>query len=590
MVITPNGSGKVHPRGRADSSETFEKKTHAIVDKFSKAVPNRIMVFRVLLGLSLVLTGIVSGLMSYVLLRQREEDKYEADFQSISDEVFTTVNDGLTSKMATLETMSTIMSYQCPDAIIWPNCSVPLQYFQQVMKSLVEVSKSRTLDASPIVRFDQKAGFEAFAYDFFEREGYPENTGISHFGKGIHAKYENGTRYPDDGRTPFPSHEILLPVFQPAHIDTHWSAVMFNVHSEKFRAAAIDHVIDCADMNNETQRRGSSIVQYCTSITQFIVLTVETVPSPFSLMFSPVFPLNDNTTLVGIITLVMEWTSILSSTGASYGKLDCVVEARRGGITAAIRHFELNSGTASYICDFFNKDAESHAAYDLSFGENDDTGTSYRLHFYTTPGFINQYYTFVPILGSVVCAAIIIIISSLFIAYDILVKRESMKNQLLLDSKRIFVKFISHEIRTPINTVTLGLQLLSNRLSDLLVSDSVQQNCECGGSFDESTSKQLDYEMRLTEAVEECLDLVHDLSESSSTAVLVLNDLINYDKVQLKRFHIEKRLCNVYDVLKRTVQPQELLAKAQRVMLISPNFDGSAFLIGDEVKLGQVIR
>jgi signal transduction histidine kinase len=165
-----------------------------------------------------------------------------------------------------------------------------------------------------------------------------------------------------------------------------------------------------------------------------------------------------------------------------------------------------------------------------------------------------------------------------------------MENQLLLDSKRIFVKFISHEIRTPINTVTLGLQLLSNRLSDLLVSDSVQQNCECGGSFDESTSKQLDYEMRLTEAVEECLDLVHDLSESSSTAVLVLNDLINYDKVQLKRFHIEKRLCNVYDVLKRTVQPQELLAKAQRVMLISPNFDGSAFLIGDEVKLGQVIR
>ena len=190
---------------------------------------NHTKIFRVILLLSLVSTGVVSSVLSYMLLAQKEEDKYTAEFESLSNGIFVAVDDGFKSKIIALDHMSTLDSYRCPDLHQWPNCSAPIGYYDDVASSLMDVSKSMSISSNPLVYPQQQAGFEAFAYELFEREGYPVGTGMSPFGKGMFGKYENGSRYADDGHTTFSEYDLFLPVFQPGNIKRHWSALMYNM-------------------------------------------------------------------------------------------------------------------------------------------------------------------------------------------------------------------------------------------------------------------------------------------------------------------------------------------------------------------------
>ena len=139
------------------------------------------------------------------------------------------VDDGFKSKIIALDHMSTLNSYRCPDLHQWPNCSTPIAYYDALATSLIDVSKSRLFTSNPIVYPHQQVGFEAFAYELFEIDGYPQNTGISSFGKGIYGTYENDSRFADDGHTTFSEYELLVPLVHIANIESNWKAVMYNV-------------------------------------------------------------------------------------------------------------------------------------------------------------------------------------------------------------------------------------------------------------------------------------------------------------------------------------------------------------------------
>lgn len=140
--------------------------------------------------------------------------------------------------------------------------------------------------------------------------------------------------------------------------------------------------------------------------------------------------------------------------------------------------------------------------------------------------------------------------------------------------------------RTPLNTITMSIRLLSDYLTELKKHVAVQQ----------SSSRSLSL-------VKECMELIVELEESSSIAVATLSDLINYDKIESKSFSIEKKDVNVWSVLEKTVQPLTLQAKEKKIHmnltthLSDPSHFGEVDiqldhlrLIGDSIKLGQVIR
>ena len=94
--------------------------------------------------------------------------------------------------------------------------------------------------------------------------------------------------------------------------------------------------------------------------------------------------------------------------------------------------------------------------------------SAYSKHFYLTiyptDEFIQSYYTGNPLIGTIVIVAVMVFLTLIFCLYDWYVKREfNFKNE-LLEAKRNFLRFVSHEVRTPLNAVCMGLMLVREEI------------------------------------------------------------------------------------------------------------------------------
>jgi signal transduction histidine kinase len=106
----------------------------------------------------------------------------------------------------------------------------------------------------------------------------------------------------------------------------------------------------------------------------------------------------------------------------------------------------------------------------------------------------------------------------------------------------------------------------------------------------------------LVDKLTEADAMVEDVTESSSAAVLVLNDLINYDKIENKTLVIEAKQVSPVTLITSTVRTLQVQAKQANVKLVLlSNFKDESselfemvrrdmFIIGDSMKLSQVIR
>ena len=94
----------------------------------------------------------------------------------------------------------------------------------------------------------------------------------------------------------------------------------------------------------------------------------------------------------------------------------------------------------------------------------------------------------------------------------------------MLEVKRIYIRYISHEIRTPLNTIQLGLEFLRRRLTSA-VEDQVS------------------------------VDIVNDLSESCTTAVETLNEILIYDKIETTALQLDKSETVLKPFLRSTFDP-----------------------------------
>lgn len=81
-----------------------------------------------------------------------------------------------------------------------------------------------------------------------------------------------------------------------------------------------------------------------------------------------------------------------------------------------------------------------------------------------------------------------------------------------LQSKRAFVRYVGHEIRTPLNTVTLGLDLIQSNITSYLEKSGVP--------------------LASATILKQISQMVSDVSDSSTIAIDILNDMLLYDKVE----------------------------------------------------------
>ena len=89
-----------------------------------------------------------------------------------------------------------------------------------------------------------------------------------------------------------------------------------------------------------------------------------------------------------------------------------------------------------------------------------------------------------------------------------------------LDFKRMFVNYISHEVRTPLNTAIMGLQVLADEL--------------------ETSDK-------------DTLESLREVREACDISVNVLNELLMFDKLEGGTLMLEKTKENALELVTETI-------------------------------------
>ena len=99
----------------------------------------------------------------------------------------------------------------------------------------------------------------------------------------------------------------------------------------------------------------------------------------------------------------------------------------------------------------------------------------YELDLYPSDDFYRSYGTSNPTIATIGAIATIALTSLCFGLYDFFVRREFLAKKNLLEAKRQFMRFVSHEVRTPLNSVFMGLAVLQNELAESLGYSSPQE-------------------------------------------------------------------------------------------------------------------
>jgi signal transduction histidine kinase len=185
---------------------------------------------------------------------------------------------------------------------------------------------------------------------------------------------------------------------------------------------------------------------------------------------------------------------------------------------------------------------------------------------------------------------------------------------------RLSLIFLSHEVRTPLNTLIMGLDLLmAHNIFKISPEDnrshSMRERTQSANptnlqSQPASGLSQIDRVPLIAPAegpnsnpielgpqkenqIKDALDIMESMRQSCETAICTLNDVLLYDKIEGGTMVLEKRLIPVTQLVTQAVQPFFIQARSNEVELtISESLESlrGCVLEVDVNKISQVLR
>jgi signal transduction histidine kinase/DNA-binding NarL/FixJ family response regulator len=389
--------------------------------------------------------------------------------------------------------------------------------------------------------------------------------------------------------------------------------LLYNVHVS---STAVDSVIECskdaAKHSMLTNSTSDNLTPNCTVVTGFKIQG----GNPVGLIYKPIYPSNDPTTLVGMVGLSVYFNKVLvNSIPHYYSGIVAVISTHRG----TTHHTSVDYDTVTY--DIMNGVPHLRGEGDLHDPKFDDFARSIVLNDVVTnandqtmytltiyPSTFRQFRSNNPWIVVVGFICVIFASTIIFFLYDYLMRRQSSEQELILDLKRRFVRFISHEIRTPLSTVCMGLELLEDDIrshTHRSTRDKAPDSQNDNGSLSGHTHTDV-----TSSDIETWYNITHDIQENASTAVMILNDLLNYDKIENGTLQLEVSDVEILSLVEKSVHKFQIQAANKEINLsfrvnacrcgtfqqycsdtdtplTQPPRD--AIVIGDEMRLAQVV-
>lgn len=221
---------------------------------------------------------------------------------------------------------------------------------------------------------------------------------------------------------------------------------------------------------------------------------------------------------------------------------------------------------------------------------------------YPSDVFVESYSSQKPLWVSLSAAGIIVFVSALFFIYDRCVRQEFDAKKDLLEAKRQFVRFVSHEVRTPLNSVSMGLTLMKEEMAQSLGYKSADAMLENPNK--RNKNKSIAKDKAAEEAGRDWFNLAHEVHTSAQSSVDVLNDLLNYDKIENGQLALELTVVPIWNLIDRTIGEFKLPMASKNIdlhfnlpdmetdpeSLVSAGKVGDQKVIGDTVRITQVLR
>jgi hypothetical protein len=531
--------------------------------------------------------AIVTPISFYTLLGD-ETDRFESDYYAVTEGSFAILSNRFNKLKIGIQELASIYSYNFPRSEEWPN--VAWHGFDPTAKLISVGAGIDGMAFLPLIRPEQLASYESFIPSYYASDPFfvPEEYYSPYVSEGQVWSWDFSTMPPTpyhdtSGVTDFSPNDILTPTAQYTFSSQAGAGMSnFNIHSIPSYGMALDATIDCVAAHNY-----SYALAACGGISDSLPFPGPTDPDKdtddmVALLVYPILPARNKTVLVGFAAGSLSWRMLLSDIFPAYIKpFDIVVQAGNETFT-----FTTEGGVAKFKGhgDVHDADFDEYARRSQLHAHMSPLGHSadFVITLYPTRAYASAFFTNHPLQASLRLLLVFVYCAALFLIYDVLVRYQSGEHAAVLDTKRRFVRFISHEIRTPLNTVRLGMKLLEVEMEKLLATIATAPS----GSLLDVVNKNLISWQRLTD----------DIMLNSETAVEVLNDLLNYDKIEMGTLRLEFSFVDFCSLLSKTIAIMQVQAQQKNITLELTEgsaeliTNGRAMIVGDKQRLEQVVR
>jgi hypothetical protein len=428
----------------------------------ARLLKRNISILKGLLFLAIVLTGGLTGSLSYSFIRKYESKSFRSVFFHASKYHYDNLQNSFFVQANLNVQLATSIGLACPTEENWPNCELSNEEMNLLTHSLREISPIDQFLITPIVRPEERKAFESFAMELYNTDpGYENRTGVSDFGFGIFDLGLNGEHVQSPNHTdPSQSrHDLFAPILLSSTTETP-EIFLTNIYSLPLMDTVLDGVLACV---NQTRNESSekSIGMYSRHHHHsFLADSSPILSTEHSAIFAaPIFPHSQDTKVVGFSIARFVWRSALSSSLPQDFNFQCTIESS----TDPVPHYYLiERGEAREIqkvhspsCSdsFCSKDLKR--SFTLEVRDVRKGRTVYTITYHPIDDELSKLSA---IIACVCCLGVSALISAIFVFFNILINKQVLAAALLLDSKRTYVKFISHEIRLH-SPVSLSLSL-----------------------------------------------------------------------------------------------------------------------------------
>ena len=232
-----------------------------------------------------------------------------------------------------------------------------------------------------------------------------------------------------------------------------------NAHFPNYQVAPIKTFIKAAmlDLHGNGDSRKSAIDQVLTTkesvFSDFLQLHIDSTLKPSAVFLGPITSEEPGEPIVAMFSGIFSFDEILRQTfliGGSKHPIDCVVTSSTSSYTFSFKsdHIVIREG------DFHDTEFTNYKKTVLL-----PSSPTFQLHLYPTKTFLYDYTSNNPIVVSGISVGLVVFISVIFLVYMLLSRRfeqklfETMQLQSIasrdaqLKSKKVFIRYISHEVR-----------------------------------------------------------------------------------------------------------------------------------------------